>query len=79
MTSSTVTTDCTQKLKKVKEDHADKCAEMICCCDPPFKLYMLFPSIKRNSDKRKQWVQLMKRQTVDRKTWPRFFADLVLH
>ena len=58
----------TQKLKKWKEDHADKCAEMICCCDPPFRLYM-FLSIKRNSEKRKQWVQLTKRQTVDRKPW----------
>ena len=65
----------TQKLKKWKEDHVE-CAEMICCCDPPFRLFM-FPSIKRNSDKRKQWVQLMKRETVDKKPWQPCGSDRV--
>ena len=66
----------TQKLKKWKEDHAELCAEMICCCDPPFRLFM-FPSIKRNSEKRKQWVKLMERQRADKKTWKPRGSDRV--
>ena len=66
----------TQKLNKWRENHTASCREQICCCDPPFRLYM-FPSIKRNSEKRKQWVQMMKRETVDKKPWTPRGSDRV--
>ena len=39
-----------------------------CGYEPPFRLY-IFPSIKRNFDKREAWIKLLKRVTADNKEW----------
>ena len=37
-------------------------------CEPPFKLFA-FPTIKKNSEARKRWIKLMKRQDLKGKPW----------
>ena len=39
-----------------------------CVCEPPFKLFA-FPTIKKNSEARKRWIKLMKRQDLRGKPW----------
>ena len=39
-----------------------------CVCEPPFKLFP-FPTIKKNSDARKRWIKLLKRQDLRGKPW----------
>ena len=39
-----------------------------CVCEPLFKLFP-FPTIKKNSDARKRWIKLMKRQDLRGKPW----------
>lgn len=47
-----------------------------CGCNPPYRLYM-FPSIKRNGEKRKMWVDLMKRETAQKTAWSPGGSDRV--
>jgi len=39
-----------------------------CSCKPPFVLFM-FPSEKRNGEKKKEWISLLKRQTEKKTAW----------
>lgn len=39
-----------------------------CVCEPPFKLFA-FPTIKKNSEARKRWIKLRKRQDLRGKPW----------
>ena len=39
-----------------------------CVCEPQFKLFP-FPTIKKNSDARKRWIKLMKRQDLRGTPW----------
>ena len=60
-----------KKLKYFKETPCEKHAALLkneCGCEPPFPLYM-FPSIKRNFEKREAWIKLLKRVTTENKEW----------
>lgn len=47
-----------------------------CGCNPPFRLFM-FPSTLRNGDKRKIWIQKLKRQTAKKTLWKPLESDRV--
>jgi len=47
-----------------------------CACQPPFRLY-LFPSEKRNLEKRKLWTSLLRRETVKKSAWSPCASDRV--
>ena len=66
-------TNSTYQLKKwqtsfcQEEDHKVS-LKKDCGCKEPFKLYM-FPSERRNGDKRKHWIAVMKRETNKKTAW----------
>ena len=65
---------CFSSTKKIKKWEEENCLEhggilkKHCECSPPYRLYM-FPSEKRNMDKRKIWIKLLKRQTASKGLW----------
>lgn len=47
-----------------------------CSCEKPFILYM-FPSVKRNGEKRAAWIKLLKRETSKKIEWTPCSSDRV--
>ena len=47
-----------------------------CPCSPPFRLYS-FPSIKRNSDRRNEWIRLINRTTQKNTRWTPGQSDMI--
>ena len=50
--------------------------QKICGCEPPFRLYC-FPGEKRYKDKRFKWVELLKRENIDKSEWVPSKSDRV--
>ncbi len=61
--------------EKICEEHLEM-KKKDCSCSPPFRLYS-FPSVKRNSDKRKEWIRLLKRTTHKNTSWTPGQSDMV--
>ena len=64
--------NCFNNSKKIKYFKKNACEmhtgflKNDCGCEPAFRLY-IFPSIKRNFEKREAWIKLLKRVTADNK------------
>ena len=74
-------TNSTYRLKKWEESlcyepNHNGILKKHCGCNPPYRLYM-FPSLKRNGEKRKQWVDLLKRVTDHKGPWSPCGSDRV--
>ena len=54
--------------REICEVHNSFRGKTPCVCEPPFKLFP-FPTIKKNSDARKRWIKLLKRQDLRGKLW----------
>ena len=61
--------------KKICEEHYGQ-MKKDCLCPPPFRLH-IFPSIKLNSDKRKEWIRLINRTTKRKTAWTPGPSDMV--
>lgn len=60
----------TKKISKWKKDICEKHGEPHekCPCVQPYQLYC-FPSIKRNQEHRKKWIEALRRINADKSTW----------
>ncbi len=73
---------CTNSRYKIKVWEKKECLEhkgqthKDCPCDRPFRLH-IFPSIKLNSDKRKEWIRLLRRVKKGNKEWTPGQSDMV--
>ena len=63
-------TNYTKKISKWKKEICEKHGETHenCACVQPYYLYC-FPSIKRNLEHRKKWIEALRRVNADKSTW----------
>ena len=66
-TNSTYNLKKWQQTECIKPEHENK-LQIECGCTQPFRLFM-FPSELRNGERRKQWITLMKRETLKKAPW----------
>ncbi|XP_065060352.1 uncharacterized protein LOC135687672 [Rhopilema esculentum] len=73
---------CTNSRFKIKAWQKKECSEhkglwhKDCPCPTPFSLH-IFPSVKLNSDKRKEWIRLLRGTTKGHKEWTPGQSDMV--
>ena len=73
---------CTNSRYKIKVWEKKNCQEHLgqthkdCPCPRPFKLH-IFPSIKLNMEKRKEWIRLVARERKGHKVWTPGQSDMI--